>query len=92
VNLKRVAHRPRDGRPARNNQRFASEAEHRVALSAISDERHNESRAVTFNVKVREACTSRGEGCGLLCAPRFNAAAGVPVALSLTITVPRMPE
>src|SRR6267142_6994069 len=69
VDLKRVAHRPRDCRAARNNQGFASEAEHRVALSAIPDERHNESRAVTFNVKLGEARASRGEGCGLLCAP-----------------------
>src|SRR5437899_2272566 len=60
VNLKRVAHRPCDCRAARNNQRLASEAEYRVALSAIPDERHNESRAVTFNVKVREARASRG--------------------------------
>src|SRR5882762_4415602 len=69
VNLKRVAHRPRDGRAAWNDQGLASEAEHGVALSAIPDERHNESRAVTFNVKVRETRASRGEGCGLLCAP-----------------------
>src|SRR6267154_2959069 len=58
VNLERVAHRPRDCRAARNNQGFASEAEYRVALLAIPDERHNESRAVTFNVKVREARAS----------------------------------
>src|SRR2546427_1486431 len=51
VNLKRVAHRPRDGRAPRNNQRLASEAEHGVALLAVPDERYHEARAVTFNVK-----------------------------------------
>src|SRR6267154_4228918 len=61
VNLKRVAHRPRDGLTARNNQRLAREAEHRVALLAIPDERHNESRAVTCNVKLGEARASRRE-------------------------------
>src|SRR3989442_12909576 len=51
VNLKRVAHRPRDCRAPWNNEGLASEAEHGVTLLAIPDERHNEGRAVTFNVK-----------------------------------------
>src|SRR5882672_9409270 len=37
VNLERVAHRPRDGRAAWNDQGLASEAEHGEALSAIPD-------------------------------------------------------
>src|SRR5260370_18960462 len=84
VNLKRVAHRPRDRRAARNNQGFASEPEHRVALLAIPDERHNESRAVTFNVKLGEAPPSRGEGCGLLAAPPPQAAGRAPLPLVRT--------
>src|SRR6267143_2848223 len=52
VDLKRVAHRPRDGRAARNHQGLAREAKHRVALSTIPDERDYEGRAVTFHVKL----------------------------------------